>query len=145
VSIGHGSGVIDKAWLDKLIADIEQQTMFDHTYNVPLAGGSSKDGKTIYMDQAIPTTYTQRGGAIVDVTRYLRVHEYVEKRLIDAGNGYLASHGAATAVELAALQDDGYDVGQYDAFWSKWEKVAAKHKLGDGTPPDLELKPYEEA
>jgi hypothetical protein len=144
MSVGHGSGVIDKAWLDQAIADVEKSTTFNHVFNIPLGGGSSKDGKTIYMDASIPASYQQRGGQQVDVTKYLRLHEWTEKRLLDAGMTYLPAHGIATAAEIAAVQDDGLDVNQYDSFWTKQLKVAAKHELGDGTPPNLELAPYQE-
>jgi hypothetical protein len=135
VSIGHGSGVIDKAWTDRLVAQISRETTINRDYNVPLAGGISNDGKTIYIDRAIPDDYDA----------YVSVHEFVEKRLLDAGIDYLPAHAAATATELAAVQDDGIDIDKYDAFWDKWEKVAAKHKIGQDTPPDLEMKPYAES
>jgi len=144
MSVGHGSGIIDKAWTDELVEHILADFRFDHSFNIPLAGGSSQDATTVYMDKAIPLGYVQRDGKEVPAWHYLCVHEAVEKWLLDAGLPYLPAHAAATAVEIAAVENDGYDVNQYDAFWSKQEKVAARHNLGDGTPPDLETKPYEE-
>jgi hypothetical protein len=135
VSIGHGSGVIDKAWTDRLVAQVRAETTLNRDYNVPLAGGISTDGKTIYVDKAIPDDYDD----------YLRVHEFVEKRLLDSGIDYLPAHAAATAAELAAVEDDGIDIDEYDRFWDRYEKVAAKHKIGQDTPPDLEMKPYTES
>lgn len=134
MSIGHGSGKIDKAWTDAALAFIKSNCRIDRSYNVPLAGGISQDARTVYIDQAIPDTYDA----------YVAVHEYVEKRMLDAGMDYLPSHAIATAAEIACVQDDGIDVNEYDRFWQRWEKVAARHKLGDNTPPDLETKPYEE-
>lgn len=152
MSIGQGSGDIDRKWLDTLIRFVTTYRKFNHVFNVPLAGGSSMDNKVTYEDQAIPTEYTQTGGQKVEAWKYLSVHEFIEKILIDAfikmgfpeNEVYLPAHGAATAVELAAVQDDGLDVKQYDRFWGQWEKFAAKHELGDGTPPNLELAPYKE-
>jgi hypothetical protein len=134
MSIGSGSGVIDKAWTDALIKQIRAETTINRDYNVPLAAGSSKDGKTIYIDRSIPTTFD----------RYVSVHEFVEKRLLDGGIAYAPAHAAATAAELACVKDDGVSIDDYDSFFDRWEKVAARHKLGDGTPPDLETRPYEE-
>ena len=134
VSVGHGSGVIDTAWTDALVAHIRAKVTIDRSYNVPLAGGISQDGRTVYVDRAIPDDYDP----------YLAVHEFVEKQLLDAGIPYLPAHAVATAAELAAVKDDGIDVDDYDAFWDRWEKVAAKHQLGDDTPPDIEKKPYTE-
>jgi hypothetical protein len=145
VSIGSGSGVIDRAWTDALVKQILSECTINRDFNVPLGAGSSQDGQTIYIDKSIPNSYKQKGGAVVPSDHYVAVHEYVEKRLLDAGIKYLPAHASATATELAAVQDDGFDVNQYDTFFDKWLKVAAKHKLGDDTPPDLELKPYEES
>ena len=70
--------------------------------------------------------------------------EFVEKALLDTGMPYLPAHAAATATEIACAKDDGIDIDAYDAFFDRWEKVAARHKLGDDTPPDIETKPYTE-
>lgn len=136
-----GSGTVKKSWADQAVADATARA-FVQTFNVPLAGGISKDAKTVYMDKAIPRTYTQRDGKVVPVWKYLCVHEFTEKCLLDAGWSYDPAHALATFAEEGCVKADGYDTAQYNAFWDDYEPVAAKHKLGDDTPPDLELKPY---
>jgi len=144
VSIGQGSGEIETGWTDGLITWLLEHFRFDHTFNVPLGGGSSPDGNVLYLDKAIPINYVQRNDARVPAWRYLCVHEGVEKMLLDNGVPYLPAHACATAIELACVADDKFDVAQYDTFWNAQLKVAAQHKLGDGTPPDIEMAPYEE-
>lgn len=143
MSVGHGSGVIDKAWIDAAIAFIAEDVRFDHSFNIPLGGGSSADGSVIFMDKRIPKSYRQRNNKEVQAWRYLCLHEFVEKRLIDAGMPYTPAHACATAAELAAVQDDGFSVDEYDSFWSHYLDIVEKTKLGDDTPPDLDMHAYE--
>lgn len=144
MSVGHGSGIIERAWTDQLLEFVQSEHRLDHSFKVPLGGGSSADGSIIYMDSRIPKTYTQgRGKKEVPAWRYLMLHEWQEKVDIDKGVPYAAAHAAATAIELAALEDDGFDVDDYDQFWSSWLPQVEKTKLGDGTPPDLDLHAYE--
>lgn len=143
MSVGHGSGIIEKSWIDEAITFITSETRFDHSFKVPLGGGSSTDGGVIYMDARVPKTYPQKNGKEVPAWKYLCIHEYVEKRLIDAGMDYTPAHACATACELAALQDDGYSIDEYDHFFDVWLPQVETTKLGDGTPPDLDLHAYE--
>lgn len=152
MSIGHGSNIIEKSWTDDLLNLINRYTKLDHSHNVPLAGGISKSAATVYLDQAIPQSYLERGvGKRVPASKYLRIHEFVEKAVMDAlvklganpRDVYLPAHAVGNAAEEAAVENDGYMLSEYGRFWDKWIPVAAKHKLGDGTPQNLELKPYE--
>lgn len=151
MSVGHGSGVIDRAWTDQLLAIVRKYREFNNDFNVPLGAGSNKAGDKTYYDRNIPTTYKQKGGRDMPVWLYWSAHELVEKAMIDffrkigvpENELYLPAHAVATAAELAAVQDDGYDINQYDVFGDKELKIAAKHNLGDDTPPDIEPAPYE--
>lgn len=144
MSVGHGSGVIEKSWIDDAIKFILEDCRLDHTHKIPLGGGSSTDGSIIFQDVRIPRTYKQKNGKQVDVFKYLALHEFVEKRLIDAGMPYTPAHACATAAELAAVQDDGMSITEYDDFWDHWLPIVGKTKLGDGTPDDLDMHAYED-
>lgn len=145
MSVGHrtGSGAIEPGWLDEQIAEIGELTRLDHSKYVPLGGGSSKDGTIIYMDSRIPKTFRQRNGKECPVFKFLMIHEWWEKRAIDAGMKYTPAHSGATAVELTAVQDEGYSVKEYDDFWDHWLLIVEKTELGDGTPEDLDMHAYE--
>lgn len=153
MSVGHGSGIIEKSWTDELIGLLLEYVRFDHGYNIPLGGGSSVDGSPIYGDKSIPMEYVQKNGKKVAVWHYLMVHEFVEKAIIDAllkhgvpdDKVYTPGHAVGTAAELAAAEDDGVNIDEYDGFYDHWLPVAEKKKLGDGTPPDLDLHAYEDA
>lgn len=127
MSVGHGSGVIDRAWSDALDADIQRKVTINRNYNVPLAAGISADGKTVYIDHRIPPIYD----------RYLIVHEYYEWLGLEQGFAYLPAHGAATAVEITTAENDKVDISKYDKFFDKWCKVTARTAWGDNTPPDM--------
>lgn len=151
MSVGHGSGVIDRAWTDKALAIVRKYRELNQEFNVPLGAGSAQNAVRWYLDRSIEKSYQQRGGRKVEMWLYWGLHEMVEQALIKLFRElgvpedelYLPAHAIATAGELAALQDDGYDVNQYDDVSSKELKIAAKHDLGDDTPPDIEPAPYE--
>jgi hypothetical protein len=91
----------------------------------------------------MPLTMAYRGRH-VNVTRYLVVHELVEKTLIDRlGLHYLHAHQVAERAEESAVDADGISVPFYDRFMDKWITVVGRRKSYN-CPHDLDLTPYHE-
>lgn len=111
-------------------------------YKVPYFGGISKDGKTAYIDKDADLMMPWKGKK-VDVTKYLVTHEHVEKTFLDKKHSYAFSHKLATHTEHASIAKDlGPDApAAYEAFL-KPQIARTEREHGDGTPPDLEMKPY---
>jgi hypothetical protein len=54
----------------------------DRKHDVPYLAGYSIDGNTIYIDRHMPRTLKYKG-RIINIDRFLLLHEAVEKALID--------------------------------------------------------------
>ena len=158
MSIGHlysKSSEIERKWVDKLIAQIDAETDYDDAHEVPLCGGSSTDWspghRCVYQDKDIPTSYKQKDGKRVDVKRYLTIHEAIERTLMQPpqegglGLGYLEAHAVATAIEVAAVEADGYSYEEYTAFWDGVEKDEDAEGDYPSCPPGLFMEPYKQA
>jgi hypothetical protein len=75
----------------------------DRKHDIPYLAGYSKDGKTIYIDRHMPSSF-RYDGRDINTDRYLILHEEVEKTLIDRLNlHYLHAHQIATRAEQAAV------------------------------------------
>ena len=57
----------------------------DRKHDVPYLAGYSTDGKTIYIDRHMPSSF-RCDGRDINTDRYLILHEEVEKTLIDQLN-----------------------------------------------------------
>lgn len=138
----HGSGFVAPALLDKVIAAIQAKVKVKRGVDVPYAAGYSEDGKTVYVDRDVPKVFHLHGKAC-DVTRYLILHEMVEKALMDAlGLPYEYAHGLATLCEERAVQGDGHDLDGYNAEWDKVIRKVATRGTYPNVPPDLDTEPY---
>ncbi len=103
--------------------------------------GYSKDGKTIYIDRHMPSSF-RYDGRDINTDRYLILHEEVEKTLIDQLNlHYLHAHQIATRAEQAAVRAAGVRWRDYDRFMQKYVKRIGDEQLTK-VPADLDLKPY---
>jgi hypothetical protein len=113
----------------------------DRKHDIPYLAGYSRDGKTIYIDRHMPTSFRYQGREI-NTDRFLILHEEVEKTLIDQlGLHYLHAHQIATRVEQAAVRCAGIGWQAYDRFMQKYVKQIGDERLTK-VPPDLDLKPY---
>jgi hypothetical protein len=113
----------------------------DREHDIPYLAGYSKDGKTIYIDRHMPREWTYKGRTI-DTDRFLRLHEEVEKTLIDQLDlHYLHAHQIATRAEEAAVRAAGVSWRDYDRFMQKYVKEMGDERLTN-VPTDLDLKPY---
>ena len=116
----------------------------NRNYEVPFLAGYSKDGKTVYIDKRLPPQFTTKSGKVIDVCKYLVVHEVTEKHLEDTkGYKYQYAHEIATGVERKAVEADGIDWDEYENYMLKMVK-----KLEDFSgpiPPDLDIKPEKDS
>jgi len=113
----------------------------DRNYDIPYLAGYSQNGKTIYIDRHMPTSFRYRGRE-VNTDRFLILHEEVEKTLIDQlGLHYLHAHQIATRVEQAAVRCAGVQWHAYDRFMQKYVKHIGDERLTK-LPADLDEKPY---
>lgn len=127
---------------DVAIRVIEEPWKFITNLDIPYLGGSSKDRKHVYRDRQTPSGYTsQKTGKWVDTDKYIRLHEIIEKILLDTGMSYLLAHQFATQIEYAAVKADGHDLEEYDQITQAWCKEAALRECYH-TPSDIEDRPY---
>lgn len=129
--------MMDRA-LDAILRRVKK---LDRRHDIPYLAGYSQDGKTIYIDRHLPTSFTFRRRTI-EVDRFLILHEEVEKTLIDQlGLHYLHAHQIATRAEEAAVHAQGITWKAYDRFMQKYVKKIGDERLRK-VPADLDLKPY---
>jgi hypothetical protein len=129
--------MLDRA-LDAILRRVKK---LDRSHDIPYLAGYSQDGKTIYIDRHLPRTMHYKGRKI-EVSRYLILHEEVEKTLIDQlGLHYLHAHQIATRAEEAAVRADDILWRDYDRFMQKYVKTIGDERLKK-VPKDLDLKPY---
>ncbi|MES2403164.1 MAG: hypothetical protein V4567_02370 [Pseudomonadota bacterium] len=129
--------MLDRA-LDAILRRVKK---LDRSHDVPYLAGYSMDGKTIYIDRHLPTSFKYRGRTI-EVDRFLIMHEEVEKTLIDQlGLHYLHAHQIATRAEEAAVRAERIPWRAYDRFMQKYVKSVGDEGLKK-VPKDLDLKPY---
>lgn len=113
----------------------------NRSYDVPYLGGSSKDGKTVYIDRRVPQVLNVAGKS-VDPAKYLSVHETTENHLMTKqGLSYEDAHHQATTAERAAVQKDGLDWKSYEAHMDGLLSNI-EHENPKSPPPDLYTKPY---
>ena len=65
-----------------LDAVVRRAKTLDRKHDIPYLAGYSKDGKTIYIDRHMPSSFRYEGRDI-NTDRYLILHEEVEKTLIE--------------------------------------------------------------
>jgi hypothetical protein len=129
--------MMDRA-LDAVVRRVKN---LDRKHDIPYLAGYSKDGKIIYIDRHMPSSFRYAGREI-NTDRYLILHEEVEKTLIDQLNlHYLHAHQIASRAEQAAVRAAGIGWKDYDNFMQKNVKHIGDERLTK-VPADLDLKPY---
>jgi hypothetical protein len=132
---------VSSLMMDRAVDAILRRASLDRGHDVPYLAGYSMDGKTIYIDRHLPETFVYRE-RVIEVDRYLILHEEVEKSLIDhLGLHYLHAHQIATRAEQAAVRADRIEWHAYDSFMQGHVKEIGHEKL-QRVPADLDLKPY---
>lgn len=139
-----GSWKLSRSELDQAIALIRKMRRIDQTHDIPYVAGYSRDGKTLYLDHELPDTI-EIGGKDVDISRYILLHEEVEKALEDELNlAYLHAHQIALRAELDAVKADGVD---WQAYNTKTLALCARigaRKSYPNCPKDLDMRPYKD-
>jgi hypothetical protein len=129
--------MMDRA-LDAIMRRVKH---LDRRHDIPYLAGYSVDGKTIYIDRHVPKSFKFRG-RVIEIDRFLVLHEEVEKTLIDQlGLHYLHAHQIATRAEQAAVRAAGISWRAYDRFMQKYVKLDGQERLTK-VPADLDTKPY---
>lgn len=119
----------------------------DNSFSVPYIAGYSTDGKTLYFDSHLPGQIELKHDGqtrTFDPRRFLRLHEELEKAIIDAlGWSYYPSHAVATMAEKrAVLRELG------PMWWMPYTHAMDGFASGDEhekitkVPRDLDMTPY---
>lgn len=110
--------------------------------DVPYAGGTSADGKTVYIDRRIPR-FIEIDGKRIDVHQLIAEHEIREKADMDSGRGYAESHADALKTENEdAAKQAGIKPEDYEKAVKPYIDQARKDFDPAKVPTDLERKPY---
>ena len=115
----------------------------DATYDIPYGGGTSKDGKTVYIDKRIPEFKTFNGRRL-NVWQSIATHESAEiKRMLPPHNdGYKDAHkDYANPAEKKYVLSQGVSWKAYDE-WAQTFIRGIEHSGSPKLPPDLYTKPY---
>lgn len=111
-------------------------------FDVPYLAGYSRDGKTVYIDRSMPTSFVHAGRTF-KTDKYLVLHECVEKALIDQLRlRYELAHQIAERAEESAVAADGVPLDAYDRFMNEWIKVIGARDFYARCPTDLDMSPY---
>jgi hypothetical protein len=132
---------VSSLMLDRAVDAILRRIKLDRDHDIPYVAGYSLDGKTIYIDRHVPSSFEVEGREI-HTDRFLILHEAVEKTLIDQlGLHYQHAHQIALRAEEAAVRAAGVSWRDYDRFMQSHIKTLASERLSK-CPADLDLKPY---
>jgi hypothetical protein len=111
----------------------------DRSYDIPYLAGYSKDGRKVYFDRHFDFKYNGR-----DISKYIRLHEVVEKAIIDIFNyKYQDAHKYATFFERRAVEDAGINWEDYCKRIDPFIKIVHREHLKK-VPKDLDLTPYQD-
>lgn len=106
-------------------------------FDIPYLCGYSKDAGKIYFDRHFNSKFAGR-----DITKFLKIHEYSEKALIDFfGLNYEKAHKFATNLEREAVRAAGLNWEKYTEHLDPYIKNVEHEKL-NSVPKDLDLTPY---
>lgn len=139
---------ISKTHIDQSIKELLKKVTINREFWIPYLAGYSKDdwkdNPIVYMDCRLPkelvTTWYK-----IDITRYLLIHECVEKCLMDElGMPYILAHNLATAAEKTAVEADGHSWTVYTNSLTPYIREAEKQPEGKESPKALDKRPYEQ-
>ena len=140
-----------------------RRTVNPTDWDIPYLAGYSKNGNTIYIDRDL--SFWNYKGQYIDADRFLKLHEEVEKALIDSlteakGHDlevllsclrmkspkdqiYFHCHGVATCAELYAVEMayGPAGVAAYNRFMRGAVKKAEDERIRR-VPGDLDMTPY---
>ena len=107
------------------------------TYDIPYVAGYSQDGKRVYFDRHFDTKFDGK-----DITNFIRIHEVVEKFLLDTQHmKYQQAHHYALHFERAAVEKAGINWNKYCDHIDPYIKKIG-HEAITKVPKDLDDEPY---
>ena len=108
-------------------------------YDIPYLCGYSKDARKIYFDRNFNSKFNGK-----DITKFLKIHEYSEKALIDFFDlDYEKAHKFATNFEREAVRAAGINWEKYTDHLDPYIKQV-EHEQIKSVPKDLDLTPYKD-
>jgi hypothetical protein len=138
-----GDTLVSQTVLDQALRALLGQLRLDRTFDVPYLAGSSRDGRTVYIDRHLPRTLEVAGGR-VPLAPFIMLHEAVEKLLFDRYElEYPHAHQFALRLEQVAVRNAGVSWRAYNALTQRYVKDVHDERLRN-LPPDLEIKPYKD-
>jgi len=109
-------------------------------YEIPYLAGYSVKGDMIYIDKRLPRRLKTKSGRVIDLFKYLVVHEIVEKYLEDHKHyKYAYAHELATGEERNAVERDNVNWDEYQNYMLKM--VQQLKTFSGSLPLDLDTKP----
>src|SRR5712691_2023601 len=105
-----------------LDAVVRRAKTLDRKHDIPYLAGYSKDGKTIYIDRHMPSSF-RYDGRDINTDRYLILHEEVEKTLIDQLKLRVdtwTSDGESIVEHVAGVEDYQVALATYRAACERW-------------------------
>jgi hypothetical protein len=139
--VGVWSDLVSGPVLLETVAALIGRCTVNRTHDIPYIAGSSRDGKTVFIDRHMPASFATRGKR-VKTDRFLVLHELVEKSLLDELRlHYLHAHQIALRTEQAAVRAAGISWHDYNAFTQANEKKIGDERL-QRVPRTLDLTPY---
>lgn len=142
----------------EFVGDSAGDILINDFYNVPYGGGTSKDGKTIYIDWRIPKWMDGDGHfvdleealalldsdePVLDVHQAIAHHEHPEFKAMTSGDEYETAHrDHANPAEKAYVEGQGVNYDVYDKAVQEFLEENVEPDPNPELPPDLYLKPY---
>ena len=136
-----GETLISSTVLDEALRSIIRQVRLDWAHDIPYLAGSSRDGRTVFIDRHLPRSMAC-GSRRVPVAPFIILHEVVEKLLFDRFRiTYPHAHQIALRIEQVAVRNAGISWHDYNALMQEHVKEAHDERIVL-LPRDLEIKPY---
>jgi len=136
---------ISKKHIDQSISALLKRVTLNREYWIPYLAGYSVEwtkDPTVFIDSRLPKDVLYKGKKY-DVTRYLVIHECVEKCLMDElGMHYVLAHNLATAAERTAVEADGHSWDGYTEALKPFIQLATRKPPDIDSPKTLDKRPY---
>jgi len=116
--------------------------IINRSFEIPYLAGTSKDGKTIYIDKHLPLKI-KIDNKYIDVAPFLAIHESNEFKKMKQGIKYQDAHKFATKIEEDAVKKHNINWANYSKALKTYIQNASKENRPKN-PQDLFLKPYED-
>jgi hypothetical protein len=136
---------LKRVHIDESIKALMEKVSIVRDYWIPYLAGYSVEwveDPIVYIDSRLPKTLMD-GNKAYDVTRYLLIHECVEKCLMhDLGMHYELAHNLATAAEKSAVEADGLSWAVYTKLLQPYIRQATYKPKDLESPTNLDKTPY---